>query len=194
MLKRIIISVFGILAFAILGRFIYTAVQQNKEFEYHTGIPKTITLGSSDFNNEGVMPIDFTGNGKEISPELHWKNLPEGTQSLVLLCTDYDGPSPMVRLLTIDHWVLYNIPADRTYLSQGSTSKELKAKHVFSGKNFKGTLEYKGPKPPLGKHRYFFRVYALSVSDLDLLNPTKQEVMSHMKKNVLAYGELIGIY
>ena len=120
--------------------------------------------------------------------------MPEGTKSLVLLCTDYDGPAPFLKLLTIDHWVVYNIPADKTLLGKGSTSKSLQAKGISSGKNFKGTLEYKGPKPPIGKHRYFFRLYALSTPELNLTQPTKKEVMEAMKNNVLSYGELVGIY
>jgi len=196
MIKKIVISILILIVCAVTARFIYTAIQQNKEFNFHTNIPKTITLTSPDFVQDGTIPVELTGDGKglELSPELHWSNLPEGTKSLVLLCTDYDGPSPVLKLLTIDHWVVYNIPGAKTFLTKSSTSKSLQAEGISSGKNFKGTLEYKGPKPPLGKHRYFFRMYALSIPTLNLFQPTKKEVMAAMKNNVLAYGELIGIY
>ena len=194
MIKKILISILLIIVLTIVGRFIYTAIQQNAEFDYHSDFPKTITLASADFVQNESIPIEFTGNGKELSPELHWSNLPEGTKSLVVLCTDYDGPAPFLKLLTIDHWVVYNIPAGKTLLNQGSTSQRLQAEGISTGKNFKGTLEYKGPKPPLGKHRYFFRIYALSTATLNLSQPTKKEVMRAMKNDVLGYGELVGIY
>lgn len=194
MIKKILLSILLIFVLAVVGRFIYTSVQQNAEFDFHTNIPKTITLASDDFIQGGSIPIELTGYGQEHSPELHWSNLPEGTQSLVLLCTDYDGPTPLLKLLTIDHWVVYNIPVGKTSLSQGSTSKSLQFEGILSGKNFKETLEYKGPKPPLGKHRYFFRLYALSIPALNLIQPTKKEVMKAMKNNILGYGELVGVY
>jgi Raf kinase inhibitor-like YbhB/YbcL family protein len=183
-----------LITLAVIGRVIYTSIQQSNEFDFHATIPKTIELVSADFSQHSTMPIDLTAYGKELSPELHWSNLPEGTKSLVLLCTDYDGPTPLLKLLTIDHWVVYNIPVNKTSLSQGSVSKDLQAAGMLSGKNFKGTLEYKGPKPPMGKHRYFFRLYALSIPTLNLIQPTKKEVMQAMKDNVLAYGELVGMY
>jgi len=194
MIKKILLSILLIFTLALVGRFIYTVIQQNAEFVFHSNFPKTITVASTDFVQGGSIPIELTGYGQELSPELHWSNLPEGTQSLVLLCTDYDGPTPLLKLLTIDHWVVYNIPIDKKILSQGSTSKSLQAKGILSGKNFKGTLEYKGPKPPLGKHRYFFRLYALSKASLNLTKPTKKEVMQAMQKDVLGYGELVGVY
>lgn len=194
MIKKIFISLLLITVLAIVGRFFYTAVQQNKEFNYHSNFSKTITLASTDFVHNDTMPIDFTGFGKELSPELHWSNVPAGTKSFVILCTDYDGPSPLLKLLTIDHWVVYNIPVDRTSLSQGSTSKSLQVEGISSGKNYKGTLEYKGPKPPIGKHRYFFRIYAISSSSVSLVMPSKKEVMDEIKNSVLGYGELVGIY
>lgn len=194
MIKKILLSILTIFTLAVVGRFIYTAIQQNDEFNFHANIPKTITLASTDFVQNGIIPIEFTGYGKELSPELHWSNLPKGTKSLVLLCTDYDGPTPLLKLLTIDHWVVYNILVSKKSLSRGTTSKSLDAEGISSGKNFKQTLEYKGPKPPLGKHRYFFRVYALSIPTLNFTKPTKKEVIQAMENNVLGYGELIGMY
>jgi len=194
MIKKILFLLLSIFVLSVTGRFIYTAIQQKNEFDFHADVSKTITLASTDFIQNGKIPIQFTGNGKELSPELHWNNLPKGTKSLVLLCTDYDGPTPLLKLLTIDHWVVYNIPVDKASLRQGSTSKSLLAEGILSGKNFKGTLDYKGPKPPLGQHRYFFRIYALSTEVLNLTEPTKKEVLAAMKNNVLSYGELVGIY
>ncbi|WP_018342596.1 YbhB/YbcL family Raf kinase inhibitor-like protein [Cytophaga aurantiaca] len=194
LIKKISLSILLLISLAVVGRFIYTAIQQNEEFNYHAKIPKTIELASKNFIQNGQIPIEFTGDGKELSPELHWFNLPAGTKSLVVLCTDYDGPTPLLKLLTIDHWVVYNIPVTMNGLWTGMTTKDFGMTEIQGGKNFKGTLDYKGPKPPLGKHRYFFRVYALSDSTLQLTEPTKKEVMQAMKDKILAYGELIGIY
>lgn len=194
MIKKISIALLFLITLAVTGRYIYIAIQQNEELNYHTKIPKTIELASSDFVQNGIMPIELTGDGKELSPELHWFNLPAGTKSLVVLCTDYDGPTPLLKLLTIDHWVVYNIPVTMNGLLKGITSEAFDMAEIHRGKNFKGTLDYKGPKPPLGKHRYFFRVYALSCATLNITEPTKKEVMQAMQKDVLAYGEVIGIY
>lgn len=194
MIKKLVFSSLLIFVLVVTGRFFYIANQQKKEFDFHKDLPKTIRLASTDFVQNGSIPIQFTGNGKELSPELHWNNVPKGTKSLILLCTDYDGPAPLLKLLTIDHWVIYNIPVTMASLSQGSTSNSLLAEGILSGKNFTGTLDYKGPKPPLGKHRYFFRIYALSTAALNLIEPTKKEVLAAIKNNVLSYGELVGIY
>ena len=109
MIKKILFLLLSIFVLSVTGRFIYTAIQQKNEFDFHADVSKTITLASTDFIQNGKIPIQFTGNGKELSPELHWNNLPKGTKSLVLLCTDYDGPTPLLKLLTIDHWVVYNL-------------------------------------------------------------------------------------
>jgi Raf kinase inhibitor-like YbhB/YbcL family protein len=194
MIKKIFLALCTLLIVVVLGRYIYTAIVQKNELEYHLNFVKSIDLASNDFNQNGLIPIKCTGYGQEVSPELHWNNLPEGTKSLVILCTDYDGPAPWLRLLTIDHWVLYNIPITVHSLAQGTTVVQLQNDSIISGKNFKATYVYKGPKPPIGKHRYFFRIYALSIPDLKLTNATKQEVMEAMKDYVLAYGELVGEY
>ena len=194
MIKKIVLYAILLLTSVLLSRYIYTISVQRNEVEYHLNFVKSIFLASNSFPLNGPIPIEYTGEGQDISPELHWDNIPEGTKSFVILCTDYDGPAPWLPLLTIDHWVVYNIPATKHSLSKGTAVVQLQNEGILSGKNFKETYTYIGPKPPIGKHRYFFRVYALSVPDLQLTNPTKQEVMDAMKNYVLAYGELVGVY
>jgi Raf kinase inhibitor-like YbhB/YbcL family protein len=194
MIKKTFLILATLIIVLVLGRYIYTAIVQKNELEYHLNFVKSIALASDDFNQNGTIPIKCTGYGQEVSPELHWDHLPEGTKSLVILCTDYDGPAPWLRLLTIDHWVLYNISVTVNSLAQGTTVVQLQNDSIISGKNFKGAYTYIGPKPPIGRHQYFFRIYALSISDLKLTNPTKHEVMEAMKNYVLAYGELVGEY
>ncbi|ABG60289.1 YbhB/YbcL family Raf kinase inhibitor-like protein [Cytophaga hutchinsonii] len=194
MKKKIWISVVVLFILALIIKPVMTAAQQKKEFKYHNNLLKTITLTSTDFIADGKIPVECTGDGEELSPALQWTNIPKGTKSFVLLMTDYDAPAPFFKISTVDHWVIYNIPAEHTALSKGLTSGQLQESNISSGQNFKKGIEYKGPKPPLGVHNYYFRVYALSVSALNLKNPTKQEVMNAMKGKVLAYGELIGKY
>ncbi len=194
MKKKIWISVVVLFILALIIKPVITAAQQKKEFKYHDTLSKTITLTSTDFSASGKIPVECTGDGEELSPALHWGNIPKGTKSFVLLMTDYDAPAPFFKISTVDHWVIYNISADRKALYKGLTSGQLQEMHISSGQNYKKGIEYKGPKPPVGVHKYYFRIYALSVSELNLKNPTKQEVMNAMKGNILAYGELIGKY
>lgn len=192
MIKNILLLLFILTTGAVVIRLILVSKQQRAEFNYHKSIPQTIALSSDDFVHDEMMPSPFSGDGGNKSPELHWSNLPAGTKSLVLLMTDYDGPAPYFKLTTVNHWVLYNIPAQVHALPQAVTGKQLQADHVVSGINYTGGVGYAGPKPPIGVHRYFFRVYALSVPALDLVHPGKQEILEAMEGKVLAYGELVG--
>ncbi len=192
MIKNILLLLFILTTGALVIRLILVSKQQRAEFNYHKSIPQTVVLSSDDFVHDEMMPSPFSGKGDNKSPELHWSNLPAGTKSLVLLMTDYDGPAPYFKLTTVSHWVLYNIPAQVHVLPQAVTANQLKADHIAAGINYTGGVDYAGPKPPIGVHRYFFRVYALSVPALDLESPGKQEIMAAMEGKVLAYGELVG--
>lgn len=192
MIKKISLVILGLLLFAVLGRLLYVHIQQKNDFDYHLAIPKTISVQSGDFVQNGLMPVECTGKGNNLSPSLRWSNIPQNTQSLVILVTDYDAPAPYLKLNTVDHWILYNISPQITTLEKGIADSVLKSEKVEAGRNISGTLEYIGPKPPLGTHSYYFRVYALSVSHLKLTKPNRDEVMSAMKNYVIAYGELIG--
>jgi len=141
-----------------------------------------------------MMPAMVSGKGGNISPELHWNNIPKETQSLVLLMTDYDGPAPFLKLNTVSHWVVYNIPAYVQELPAGIDSLKLAEEEIQLGINYTKYGVYAGPKPPVGIHRYFFRIYALSIPRLKFTHMQKQEVLDSMKGNILAYGELIGKY
>lgn len=194
-MKKAILIVLPIcILLAITVKVLITGERQQEEFDFHKKIPKTIMLSSEAFANNGMIPVAFTGNGENISPELHWSNLPAGTESLVLLMTDYDAPAPFLKLTTVDHWVVYNIPPDMNALAAKADSIGFAKKSICLGINYTKGIEYAGPKPPIGVHRYFFRIYALSVPSLNLSRPKKQEIMDAMKEDVLGYGELIGNY
>src|SRR5215831_16591109 len=120
-------------------------------------------LTSTAFTEDGNIPKQHTGDGKDISPELHWSGAPTGTKSFALICDDPDAPRG-----TWVHWVVFNLPPAKTVLPEGVPTTGKLASGAVQGKNDFGKLGYGGPSPPKGKpHRYFFKIYALdAVLDL----------------------------
>lgn len=146
-------------------------------------------LYSPAFDNGGVIPLEYTGYGQDVSPQLLWKNPPAGTQSFALICEDPDAPGG-----EFIHWVVYDIPADRCELPRG-ISREAVVGGVCQGRNDFGSIGYRGPMPPPGRgHRYFFRLFALDTV-LGLEPPvTAAELRSAMKGHILGEAGLFGVY
>jgi Raf kinase inhibitor-like YbhB/YbcL family protein len=153
----------------------------------------TLTLTSPAFTHNGAMPARLTCDGRDVSPELRWSGLPAGTQSLALIVDDPDAPDPAAPRMTWVHWVLYNIPPSATGLGQGAASGGLPA-GTLEGLNDWGRTGYGGPCPPIGRHRYFHRLYALSVVLPKLNRPNKADLEHAMKGHVIAEAQLIGTY
>ncbi len=146
-------------------------------------------LTSPAFDHGKPIPRKYTCKGKDISPPLEWKNPPEGTRSFALIVDDPDAP-----MGTWDHWVLYNIPAEKRSLPEGMPTDSKLPDGSRNGKNSWHRLGYGGPCPPSGTHRYFFRLYALDTT-LDLPSGAgKKEVLRAMEGHVLAQAELMGTY
>jgi len=101
-------------------------------------------IKSSSFNNNEEIPARYTCEGDDISPQLSWDNLPEGTCSLVLIADDPDAPDPKAPKMTWVHWVLYNIPADINGLAEQCTSATLPS-GAAEGLNDWQRLGYGGP-------------------------------------------------
>ena len=144
----------------------------------------TFEVTSSAFGHGQRIPIDYTGDGKNLSPDLEWPRPASGCRSFALICDDPDAPTdePFV------HWVEFNLPGDATGTPEGIASAR--------GVNDFGHLGYDGPAPPPGHgtHHYHFKVYALDrVLDLEH-GATKADVVAAMKGHVLSKGELIGTY
>lgn len=194
LLKRILIILPSVLVLAIIARVVFVNMDQKKEFEYHSTLQKSINLWSEGFEPNSPIPKEFTGLGAELSPSLHWDNLPSGTKSLMITTVDYDGPSPDFKLMTIDHWVIYNIAPSIDHIDKAITVEELQKEGINLGLNVNGETGYVGPNPPMGVHKYYFRIYALSVPSADLIKPSRADLMENVKDNILAYGELIGTY
>ncbi|MGD8985756.1 MAG: YbhB/YbcL family Raf kinase inhibitor-like protein [Desulfobacteraceae bacterium] len=157
------------------------------------GVKKTMKLESPNFENQGDIPKKFTCDGADISPALAWSDVPEGTKSFALIVDDPDAPDPANPRMTWVHWVLYNIPTTARSLPEGVIKKDL-PEGTLEGLNDWKRPGYGGPCPPVGKHRYFHKLYALDVVLPDMGQPTKAKLEKAMEGHVLAKSELIGLY
>ncbi len=151
------------------------------------------TLKSSAFAHGESIPARYTCEGEDLSPELMWEGVPEDTRSLVLVVDDPDAPDPEAPKMTWVHWVLYNIPPDATGLSEGVTSDSLPS-GTEQGLNDWKRVGYGGPCPPVGRHRYFHKLYALDTVLTGMGKPTKAQVEAAMRDHIIAVAELVGTY
>ena len=153
----------------------------------------TLTLTSPAFPDGQAIPLEYTCDGEDISPPLSWEGLPTGTKSLVLIVDDPDAPDPAAPKMKWVHWILYNLPPRTTSLPVGAGETNLPA-GTREGLNDWKRTGYGGPCPPIGRHRYFHKLYALDVTLPDLGVPTKDTLEQAMTGHVLASAELIGTY
>lgn len=152
-----------------------------------------LQLTSVAFVHRGEIPSVYTCDGRDVSPPLHWTGMPPGTKSLALVVSDPDAPDPAAPKMTWVHWVLYNLPAGAVDLQQGVAGADLPA-GTREGVNDWHRTGYGGPCPPIGRHRYFFKLYALDTVLPNLGTPTKAELEKAMRGHVLEAAELIGTY
>lgn len=153
----------------------------------------TLTLTSGSFQHQGEIPRRHTCEGDDDSPSLAWSGLPAGTRSLALIVDDPDAPDPRAPKMTWVHWVLYNIPPDAPGLMEAVTSAGL-PRGTLEGTNDWGRTGYGGPCPPVGRHRYFHKLYALDTLLPDLGRPSKAALEKAMNGHVLADAQLVGTY
>jgi len=147
-------------------------------------------LESGAFAAKAEIPVKHTCEGGDVAPPLAWAEPPAGTKSLVLIVDDPDAPDPAKPQLTWVHWVLFNIPKSTRSLPEGA--KPLPS-GSSEGLNDWKAPGYRGPCPPIGRHRYFHKLYALD-TELALMRPTKSDLEDAMDGHILAKGELIGTY
>ncbi len=150
-------------------------------------------LSSPVFMQGGEIPSTYTCEDEDIAPPLLWEGVNENAHSLVLIVDDPDAPDPRAPKMTYVHWVLYNLPPETTGLRAGTTSADLPAGTEEGLNDWKRT-GYGGPCPPIGRHRYFFKLYALDTALSLKANPTKAEVESAMRGHIIEQYELIGTY
>jgi|SRR5215813_11003384 len=147
-------------------------------------------LASLDFSSGGPIPIRFTCEGDNVSPEFSWKEAPAGTKSFALILHDPDAPRPG----GFTHWVLYNIPAEKGALDPNLPKREEVPGTGTQGRNDGGKIGYMGPCPPSGTHRYYARLFALD-TELNLApGATKDQLSQAMEGHVLDRAELMGTY
>jgi Raf kinase inhibitor-like YbhB/YbcL family protein len=153
----------------------------------------TLILSSSAFKHNSEIPSRFTCDGANVSPPLSWSGFPPGTKSLVLIVDDPDAPDPAAPKMTWVHWVLYNIPPETHDLPEGVGKHNLPRGTREGINDFKRT-NYGGPCPPVGRHRYFHKLYALDAMLPSLDRATKRDIEAAMEGHVLEQAELIGTY
>ncbi len=152
-----------------------------------------MTITSPAFSNNESIPARFTCSGEDISPALHWSGVPTAAKSLALIVDDPDAPDPARPKMTWVHWVLYNIPPYSEGLSEAIPAKAL-PEGTAQGINDWHRTGYGGPCPPIGRHRYFFKLYALDTVLTETKNATKAQVEKAMQGHVIESAEFMGTF
>ena len=152
-----------------------------------------LRISSPAFDPHTPIPRHCTCEGDDVSPALHIEADVPGARSLVLIIDDPDAPDPRAPQRTWVHWVLYNLPPGRFHLPEGVSPSEL-PEGTREGKNDWGRTGYGGPCPPVGRHRYFHKLFALDVVLREMPIPTKADLERAMEGHVLERTELVGTY
>jgi Raf kinase inhibitor-like YbhB/YbcL family protein len=168
------------------------------EIKLHTKVSQregnmTLILTSTAFENGGNIPGVYTCQGEDISPPLSWCNIPQAAKSLALIVDDPDAPDPNAPRMTWVHWLLYNIPPATSALAEHMTATKLPPGTLEGINDWKRT-GYGGPCPPIGRHRYFFKLYALDTPIADLHKPVKNKLEAAMQGHIIAQTQLMGTY
>lgn len=141
-------------------------------------------ISSPAFENNGLIPKRYTCDGENINPPLYFEEVPPEAKSLVLIVDDPDAPRG-----TFLHWLVFNIPPETKLIEENSLPAGAKL-----GRNDFGSLNYGGPCPPSGIHRYYFKLYALDTI-LDLKEGCSlKEVLGFLKDHLLRESYLVGLY
>ena len=152
-----------------------------------------LTIRSPAFADGAQIPARHTCEGADVAPPLDWRDLPRGTRSLALIVDDPDAPDPAAPRMTWVHWVLYDIPVSASSLPEAVDPKHLPSGTHQGSTSAKGT-RYGGPCPPVGRHRYFHKLYALDTVLGDLHHPDAKRLEAAIRQHTLARAELIGTY
>ncbi len=196
-MKRILKHALWVIPFLLVviaaGLATYTARTKAREDRYHARLAKSLQVQSRTFQDQTELPIKVSCRGTGISPHIQWSGAPSATQSYALIATDWDVPAPQVRLFPVTHWVLYNIPNSITEIPEGTSAAAIQRQSDAASTKVVGAPEFTPPCPPMGRHQYRFRVYALDVDQLQPADGGRAGVFEAMSGHILAYGELIGL-
>ena len=152
-----------------------------------------LLLTSPAFTHGSTIPPKFTCDGENVSPPLEWSGVPAGTRSLALLVDDPDAPDPARPKKTWTHWLLYDIPQTTSGLPEGVAPEAL-PEGTRTGRTDQNETVWHGPCPPIGKHRYYFSLFALDAVLGDLHTPTRAQFLAAVGDHVLSRVELMGTY
>jgi Raf kinase inhibitor-like YbhB/YbcL family protein len=152
-----------------------------------------LVLRCTAFRDGAEIPVRHTCEGADVSPALSWAGAPAGTKSFAVIVDDPDAPDPAAPQRTWVHWILYDLPPDTTALAEGLGKAGLPP-GTHQGVNDWKRTGWGGPCPPIGRHRYFFKLYALDAVLGDLGAPTKARLEAAMKGHVLAEARIMGTY
>jgi Raf kinase inhibitor-like YbhB/YbcL family protein len=153
----------------------------------------SLTLNSPAFSPGGEIPARHTCQGADTSPPLAWSGVPANAKSLALIVDDPDAPDPAAPKTTWVHWVLYDLPPSANGLQEGVAATALPP-GTREGSNSWQRTGYSGPCPPIGRHRYFHKLYALDAMLPDLQQPSEAALEKAMRGHILAHSELVGTY
>lgn len=153
----------------------------------------SLSISSTVFTHNGEISSLYTCDSDDISPPLEWSGIPVHAQSLALIVDDPDAPDPAAPRMTWVHWVLYNLPPSCTGLPQASVASTLPSGTLEGINDWKRT-GYGGPCPPIGRHRYFFKLYALDIQLPDLGRLDKKALERAMEGHILEQAVLVGTY
>lgn len=148
-------------------------------------------IQSSAFKEGESIPTIYTCDGDDISPPLAWEGVPKDASSLALIVDDPDAPDPAAPKMVWVHWVIYNLPVDASGLPEAASRLPT---GTLEGINDWQRTGYGGPCPPIGRHRYFFKLYALDTRLPDLAQPTKARLLEAMQGHVIDEAVLVGTY
>jgi Raf kinase inhibitor-like YbhB/YbcL family protein len=147
-------------------------------------------LTSPSFPDGGRIPSVHTCEGRDVAPALEWSGAPEGTRTFALVVDDPDAPDPAAPKRTWVHWIVYDMPAATARIAEGGVAPA----GAREGRNDWKRTGYGGPCPPIGRHRYFHKLYALDAALGDLGAPDKAALEKAMSGHVLAQATLLGTY
>jgi len=153
-----------------------------------------MNLNSSAFAQFTDIPYQHTCDGNDYPPPLAWLGVPANAKSLALIVDDPDAPDPAAPKRTWVHWVLYNIMTNSTGIRAGKSGIPELPAGILNGLNDWNQTGYRGPCPPIGRHRYFFKLYALDIALPVLQSATKANLEKAMQGHILAQSELVGYY
>ncbi len=184
------IIIIAIISFIIVAVIALSLIVNSRRAENPTNdIPSAKTnnktnmiIKSSAFADSEDIPVKYSCDGESINPPLSIDKVPQGTKSLALIMEDPDSPSGVWT-----HWTVWNIPPDTALIDENSVPDVAE-----QGLNTAGRKGYYPPCPASGKHRYYFKLYALdeilSISTISTAADLRKAMQGHLIDETDTFG------